>query len=377
MAPIRLALIGLSEAAKTSWASQGHLPYLLSARGKERYKIIALLNSSADAAKRAIEAYSLGSDVKAYGSPQDLAADEDVDLVACTTRVDVHYSTIKPSVEAGKNVFVEWPLAENGKRAGELAEAAKESGSKTIVGLQGRTAPPILKLKEVLRNGTIGKVVSSEFTAFTPGGGGNSMSEGLAYFLDKKVGGNPVTIAFAHTIDYVHHVLGEYASSNAHVQIQRPHQSIIDAKTGEKRPTVSDVPDLVSVHGTLKSSNHVTEGATLIANFRTGPAFPGSTPFVWTITGGKGRLRITCERGPFIQSLAAGSPIPIEVEDFGTGEVKSVDWEWQSWEDEIQARGRCLGRLYDLYYGGKAAENGVADFDAAVARHKQIDAMLY
>lgn len=377
MAPIRLALIGLSEAAKTSWASQGHLPYLLSERGKERYKITALLNSSVDAAKRAIEAYSLGSDVKAYGAPQDLAADKDIDLVACTTRVDVHYETIKPSVEAGKNVFVEWPLAENATRARELAEAAKKSGSKTIVGLQGRVAPPILKLKQLVRDGTIGKVVSSDFTAFTPGGGGDSMSEGLAYFLDKKVGGNPVTIAFAHTIDYVHLVLGGYASSDAHVQIERPNQSTVDAKTGEKRPVTSDVPDLVSVHGTLKSSDYVTEGATLIANFRSGPPFPGTTPFVWTITGEKGRLRISCDRGPFIQSLAAGSPIHIEVEDFGTGDLKSIPWDWQSWEEPTQARGRCIGRLYDLYYDGKTAENDVADFDAAVARHKQIDAILY
>ena len=189
MAPIRIALIGLSKSAKTSWAASGHLPYLLSDRGRERYRIAALLNSSVEAAKAAIEAYKLDADVKAYGSPQDLAADPDIDLVVCTTRVDVHYDTIKPSVEAGKNVFCEWPLAENVSRASELAEAAKKSGSRTMVGLQGRVAPAILKLKELIRGGTIGKVVSSDVTAFTPGGGGSEMSEGLAYFLDKKVGG--------------------------------------------------------------------------------------------------------------------------------------------------------------------------------------------
>lgn len=199
MAPIRIALIGLSQSAKTSWASQGHLPYLLSERGKERYKIVALLNSSEEAAKNAIKAYELPADVKAYGSPHDLAADPDVDLVVCTTRVDVHYDTIKPSVRAGKNVFVEWPLAENVFRATELAEIARKSGSRTLIGLQGRVAPPVLKLKKLVQSGTIGKIVSSDFTAFTPGGGGSSMSEGLAYFLDKKVGGNPITIAFGHS----------------------------------------------------------------------------------------------------------------------------------------------------------------------------------
>ncbi len=198
MAPIRIALIGLSQAAKTSWASGGHLPYLQSERGKSRYKIVALLNSSEDAAKKAIQAYDLPSDVRAYGSPGDLAADKDVDFVVCTTRVDVHYDTIKPSVEAGKNVYVEWPLAENVTRAGELADAAKKSGSKTVIGLQSRVAPAVLKIKELVQKGTIGRVVSSDLVAFTPGGGGFSISEGLGYFLDRKVGGNPVTIAFGH-----------------------------------------------------------------------------------------------------------------------------------------------------------------------------------
>lgn len=199
MPPIRIALIGLSQGAKTSWASSGHLPYLLSERGKARYKIVALLNSSEAAAKRAIQAYDLSPDVKAYGSPADLAADSDVELVVCTTRVDVHYDTIKPSVEAGKNVYVEWPLAENAARAEELARLARASGSKTMVGLQARVAPQILAIRQLIEKGTIGKVVSSEVNAFTPGGGGFEMSTGLAYFLDKKVGGNPVAIALGHS----------------------------------------------------------------------------------------------------------------------------------------------------------------------------------
>jgi predicted dehydrogenase len=198
MAPIRVALIGLSQSAKTSWAADGHLPYLLSSRGRERYEIVALLNSNEEAARKAIKAYNSSPDVKAYGSPQDLANDPDIDLVVCCTRVDIHYDTIKPSVEIGKNVFVEWPLAENASRAKELAELAKKSGSETLIGLQARVSPYGVKVKELIDSGAIGKVVSSDVVAYSPGGGGMSISEGLAYFLDKKVGGNPITIAFGH-----------------------------------------------------------------------------------------------------------------------------------------------------------------------------------
>ena len=76
MAPIRVGIIGLSKAAKTSWASRAHFPYLTASDGK--YEISALCNSSKESAQKAIEAYNLPSSTKAYGDPQDLANDPDV-----------------------------------------------------------------------------------------------------------------------------------------------------------------------------------------------------------------------------------------------------------------------------------------------------------
>lgn len=136
MAPIRTAIIGLSANAITNWASVAHLPYLISAAGKARFEIIALCNSSVESAKAAIKKYDLPTTTRAYGSPEELAKDPDVELVVVSTRVDKHYETVYPSVKAGKNVYVEWPLAENTARAGELAELAREKGGKTVVGLQ-------------------------------------------------------------------------------------------------------------------------------------------------------------------------------------------------------------------------------------------------
>jgi predicted dehydrogenase len=119
-------------------------------------------------------------------------------MVACATRVDVHYDTIKPSVEAGKTTYVEWPLAEHVNRAGELAQIAKQKKNQTLVGLQGRVSPAVVKVKEILQSGQFGKVLSSSVQASTPWSSRDSISEGLAYFIDKKVGGNPVTITIGH-----------------------------------------------------------------------------------------------------------------------------------------------------------------------------------
>nr|OQO04796.1 hypothetical protein B0A51_17232 [Rachicladosporium sp. CCFEE 5018] len=347
MAPIRVALIGLLSSAKTAWASQAHLPYLLSEHGKSRFKITALLNSSVDAAKAAIAHYNLGSDVKAYGSPEDLAADRDIDFVACATRVDVHYDTIKPSVAAGKAVFVEWPLAENVKRASELADLAKQTGSTTIVGIQARVSPVVTKVKQVLESGAIGKVVSSNLQLTSPYVERSRVSSGLAYFLDKKVGGNPVTIGLAHTLDFIHYVLGEYEDFNAHTQIQYPSKVVYDKDSGEEKQATSDVPDL---YLSMERSS-------------------------LQMTGEKGELRITASKTAFLN--IAGSGILIEHLDFASNEVKTIDWEFDAHIAELAERARNISKLYDLFAEGKLKEAGAADFAAAVVRHREIDSILW
>ena len=198
MAPIRTAIIGLSSSAKTSWASSAHLPYLLSPRGRSRFQIVALLNSTADASRRAIQHYNLSPETRAYGNPEELAKDPDVDLVVCCTRVDVHHSTILPSVKAGKAVYVEWPLAQDDEHVKELVEEAKKSGSRTVVGVQGRLAPPVVKLQELIQEGKIGKVLSSEVRGFGGSVDRELLASGLKYFTQREVGGNVFTIGFGH-----------------------------------------------------------------------------------------------------------------------------------------------------------------------------------
>ena len=196
MSPIKVGLIGLSANAKTSWAANAHLPYLTSSQ--YGYIIFALCNSSVAAARAAIEAFKLPASTKAYGNPVDLANDSDIDLVVCTTRVDVHYETIKPSLLKGKNVYCEWPLAQNSEAAEELANIAKETQARTMIGLQGQVSPVVLKTKSLIASGRIGRILSGN--AIISGGSRSrdTLIEGLRYFTEKKVGGNPVTIGLGH-----------------------------------------------------------------------------------------------------------------------------------------------------------------------------------
>ncbi|KAF6809711.1 oxidoreductase family protein [Colletotrichum sojae] len=373
MAPIRVGIVGLSSSATTAWASSAHLPYLLSPRGLSKFQITALLNSSADAAKRAIAAYELPEGTKAYGSPSDLAADPDVDLVVVSTRVDTHYDAVLPSVEAGKDVYVEWPLAQDVAHAARLADAAKKAGGRTAVGIQGRTVPVHEKIRQLLREGKIGKVLSSEVKAAGGSIDRDVLPTGLKYFADKAVGGNIVTIGFGHLFDQIQSVLGEATSLKAHSQIQRPRVQIRGPASKEIVETVtSTVPDLVVATATIASSDHVAEGATLLARFRRGQPFKGEPALVWSINGEKGEIRVTSDATTALQAGAETSAVRIELHDFATDEVEKVEWEWEGWQAELPVWSRSIGRLYEDFTEGK----DVPTFEEAVKRHEQLETIL-
>lgn len=198
--PLRTALIGLSSSAATSWAAVAHLPGLVSDTGRSKFAIKALLNSSVDAAKSAIKTYNLPADTKAYGSPEDLAADPDIDVVICNTRVDKHYETIIPSVRAGKDVFVEWPIAAKKEHIDEIVETAKQSGSRIAVGLQRRWNPIVLKVKGLVSGGEakLGKLLSAEVRQFGTTNDREILPPALKYFTDRAVGGNSIVIGIGH-----------------------------------------------------------------------------------------------------------------------------------------------------------------------------------
>ncbi|TQV95627.1 oxidoreductase family protein [Cordyceps javanica] len=377
MAPIRTAIIGLSGNAITSWASNAHLPYLLSERGRSQYQIVALLNSTVESAKNSIKLFSLPPETKAYGNPDDLAQDPDVDLVVCATRVDVHYKSTLPSVRAGKRAFIEWPLAQDAKHAQELADAAASHNTHTLVGHQGRFAPVMVKLKEVLESGRIGKVLSSDARAFGGTNSRESIGAGLGYFVDRTVGGNVFTIGFGHFFDGLQYTLGDLQDATAHFQLQRPDVKLVDS-TGKVVDTItSTVPDLIIVNGTLNGAESIKQGATVSLRFRRGEPFKGEPGFVWSINGEKGEIRLTAVNGPTFHAFADNDTVAIEVHDFETDQVEKIDWDWSEWERELPVVARSIGKLYDKYASGQNdAADGVPSFHTALHRHQQLEELL-
>lgn len=89
---------------------------------------------------------------------EDVVRDEEVNAVIIATSAETHFELAKRALEAGKNVLVEKPITLLTGEARELAEISERKGLKLMVGHILLFHPAVLKMKEFVSNGKLGKL---------------------------------------------------------------------------------------------------------------------------------------------------------------------------------------------------------------------------
>ena len=104
---------------------------------------------------------TLKRDCPGVGYRADFASvlsDPAISAVALATPAVSHYEMAKAAMLAGKDVYVEKPLAVDVTQGRELVELAEKNGRILMVGHILRYHPAVVKLQELIRNGTLGKI---------------------------------------------------------------------------------------------------------------------------------------------------------------------------------------------------------------------------
>jgi 1,5-anhydro-D-fructose reductase (1,5-anhydro-D-mannitol-forming) len=94
---------------------------------------------------------------RAYDSYTQLLGDDDVDVVYLATPNSLHESQAVQAAQAGKHVLVEKPMALSSAGARRMVDACREAGVKLGVGFHLRHHPAHVQLRDVLREGRLGK----------------------------------------------------------------------------------------------------------------------------------------------------------------------------------------------------------------------------
>lgn len=88
----------------------------------------------------------------------EVLRDEEVNAVIIATSAETHFSLAKRALNAGKNLLVEKPITLVTSEARELHEISEKKGLKLMVGHILLFHPAVLKMKELILQGKLGKL---------------------------------------------------------------------------------------------------------------------------------------------------------------------------------------------------------------------------
>lgn len=150
----------------------------------------------------------------------DIINDPEIDAVDICTPNIYHYETCKKAITAGKHIYCEKPLAVTYEQAKELSNLAKEKGVKAHMVFNNRFLLPVIKSKELIENGKLGRILS--FNAKYLHSSALNVNK-TGWKQDKDICGGGVLFDLgSHVVDLIYYLVGEFDTVYGKSQIAYP-----------------------------------------------------------------------------------------------------------------------------------------------------------
>lgn len=199
MVMLKIGVIGCGKIAQVR-----HIPeYAVN----EQVELVGFFNPTVSRAEDMVKKYG----GRVYAAAEELLNDPDIDAVSVCSANYSHAELAIKALKAGKHVLCEKPMATTLSDCLAMAEAAKESGKRLMIGQNQRLAKAHIEAKKLLDAGLIGSVVTFR-TAFGHGGPETwSIKPGNdTWFFDKSraVMGVMADLGI-HKTDLIRYLLGQ------------------------------------------------------------------------------------------------------------------------------------------------------------------------
>ena len=172
--------------------------FIAAVREEGSFTISALSSRSLEKAEEKAAAWNVP---KAYGSHENLLADENVDIVYISAVNAAHYKWAKAALLAGKHVICEKPCTTTESQTRELFALAKERNLFLMEAQKMLFLPAVLAMKETIDSGKLGKVCIAEFNHSFYGSYNNWM-------YDEAAGGGPLLSSAIYVIELLQFLFG-------------------------------------------------------------------------------------------------------------------------------------------------------------------------
>ncbi len=348
---IRAGLIGVG-----NWARYGHIPALRSL--EEQYEITAVSSRQISNAEELAKNFGIPH---AFGDHRQLIEHPDIDLVVVLPPAPEHAALSCLAIDAGKDVYCEWPLTTSTRDSEQLLSLAGAAKVRHAVGLQRRIGPSARYLRDLLAQGYIGALRSVRmhvsidyFAAQRP--------PSLEWSLPAANFSHLLSIYGGHFFDLLFHIAGAPKTVSAIAAVQFPTLTL--TRTGESFP--NETPDAVLAQGQLANDG--------LYSVQIEAGKHNNTGLQMDFTGTDGDLKVSNVRafGNVADNLIEGAR-----KDQKQLEVLTVPEEYQLTKtSSLDASVQDLIYLYAAfaYPEGKAYE--APAFGDAVRMHRFIDAVM-
>jgi predicted dehydrogenase len=350
---IGVGIIGASP--RRGWAKEAHLPAL---RALPEFDVRAVSTTRRDTAEEA--ARLTGANLW-FDDHRALLSSREVDLVVVAVNVTRHRELVLGALAAGKDVFCEWPLGCNLQEASDLSVAARAAGVRTLIGLQGRFSPALTRVRELLADGYVGKIIGTSMKGCAPHAVWDGVLEpSYEFHADPANGATMLSIPTGHALDMLVSVLGEFSEVSARFIAGRGEFR----RTRDGAMIKTAAKDTISISGILHES-----GGLVSVHYHGGTAL--GPDLVWEINGTEGDLLITAESG-----FANMAPLQVTgSRDRAPPTILFEDGEKDA-ASGVGGPAANVARLYrqfaaDITEGQRLAPS----FDVALQRHQLLDAI--
>ena len=140
---------------------------------------------------------------KAYGSYEELVADESVDAIYVATPHPAHKENVIAALNAGKPVLCEKPFAVNAQEAQEMVAAAVANNVALMEAMWSRFLPHYALVREIVASGILGKILTVHADH-----GQRLADQNIPRLVDPLLAGGALLDLGIYPVSFAHMILG-------------------------------------------------------------------------------------------------------------------------------------------------------------------------
>ena len=247
------------------------------------------------------------SGVHVTGSAEELIRDTDIDVIDICLPTYVHAEFAVRSLQAGKHVFCEKPMALNPDECDDMLRARDKSSQKLMIGHCVRFWPEYAVSRQIIEEKKYGEVVSAFFRRLSP----TPTWSYRNWLLQEDMSGGALLDLHIHDIDYILNVFGEVRAVDSFGR-----EDVVAAGSG--------VDYVVTRYRTDSEALVVAEGG-----WHFDPAFPFNMSF-----------HINCEKATLVYDPAGEQTLSVHTAD---GETQHPSHAGSTgWDEELKYFADCV-----------------------------------